>query len=287
MKESKSEMDEFVGKILDGGELSVPEVIHLWKGYHFSIDVLEQAFGDRLLKNIAVCKNGRKRFGYDRDGSNRLKDSLTFKEFSQRSNESLYIYGESLPIAIRQSIEILNSSIFQIPNLTSELIWVALDGNCSPLHYDLCNGLLLQLEGEKNIFMFPPDCYDSLYPFQVTHSSDRQSQIDDIHNPNKEQFPLYSKLLHTRPPLKFTVCTGDALFIPCGWWHQVESIGLSVSATLRWDDCEHVMRSLICKKKVLESLPLPIRNSLLDESVETLSLSDELKTIIKKRINSL
>jgi len=210
-----------------------------------------------------------------------------------------YLYGEPLPSQLQEffcvpqfpASQSATCSLCRIPadeneqkqgtneahpillghSLTSTLLWVTATGNCSPLHYDLSEGFLAQVCGEKRVCLFPqvPEFADiessssppsssensltrdlvdlnssPFYPYPVHHIHDRQSAIDDIFAPSLNQFPLYDRVIGWQG----TVGASEMLYIPYGWWHQVESSGVCVSVSFRWNPYEAAIRSAAVAK---------------------------------------
>ena len=118
-------------------------------------------------------------------------------------------------------------------------VWVSCSGCRTPLHYDLCHGLLTQVEGSKRVLLAAPTDTRSLYP-RGQHSglngntsrvdlarwvADEASQRRDF--PNVCNADIYEVLLGP----------GDTLYTPPFWWHHVETLGgaASVSVLLAFD----------------------------------------------------
>eukprot|EP01042_Synura_sphagnicola_P000961 gene961-1084_t len=53
------------------------------------------------------------------------------------------------------------------------------------------------------------------------------SRVDTtLSEPELERlFPLYADSIRRRPPLEVTLCAGEMLYIPAGWFHEVHSLG--------------------------------------------------------------
>jgi hypothetical protein len=54
-----------------------------------------------------------------------------------------------------------------LPDL--QRIWVGSKGNCTPLHYDRCHGLLVQLVGRKKFTLISPEQSSMVYPHGPPH----------------------------------------------------------------------------------------------------------------------
>jgi len=110
------------------------------------------------------------------------------------------------------------------------LIWIGPAGTFTPLHHDLTNNLLVQVVGRKRVVMAAatetPDLYNDSHVF---------SRIRDVTDPaiDLTVFPRLANVTFHEVLLE----PGEILYIPIGWWHQVEALDFSVSLTFtnfRW-----------------------------------------------------
>jgi Cupin-like domain len=97
--------------------------------------------------------------------------------------------------------------------------WFGPRGTLTPLHHDVTNVLFVQVLGRKRFRLIP-----SLQTHRVYNDIGVFSQVDPD-NVDLSLHPLFAEV----QPLEFIVEPGEALFIPIGWWHQVESLDLSIS----------------------------------------------------------
>jgi len=111
----------------------------------------------------------------------------------------------------------------------------------SPLHYDMSDGLILQVIGQKRIILFSPSQYHCMKPHDINTPYDRQSTINCIHHPHEDQFFDYINHSHG---YQYTLKEGDLLYISYGWWHHIESDGTSMSVTYRWNRHEPVIKQI-------------------------------------------
>ena len=83
---------------------------------------------------------------------------------------------------------------------------------------------LTQIIGKKEFILYAPDQSQYMYPDQ---KSSRKSQVNNIHNPDLENFPLFKNAR----ALKVIVHPGESIFIPSGWWHTtyIHDFNLSFS----------------------------------------------------------
>jgi hypothetical protein len=150
------------------------------------------------------------RFKYSRRSTNR--HSMDVNEFiSRASTHSIYLYGEPLPSSLTSLIP--SWPPLHHSSLTSILLWIAAIDTCSPLHYDLCDGILVQLAGTKRVLLFGPEAIPDAAMPDVDDAYDRQSSIDDVHHLDPVQFTKFRK----HSAIQAVVRPGDALYIPYGW----------------------------------------------------------------------
>lgn len=101
-------------------------------------------------------------------------------------------------------------------------LWFGPKGTFTPIHHDLTNNMLVQIYGRKKVTLIPalqtPHIYNDLWVF---------SQLKDPNQIDVEQYPLAKKLT----PIECILEPGEALFIPIGWWHAVESLDVSISVS--------------------------------------------------------
>lgn len=105
-------------------------------------------------------------------------------------------------------------------------LWHAPQHCCSNVHYDDRHNLLMVTEGVKTVELCPPDCIEpssitsehANHPLllrrrnqNTTFSCTQQSSVRDILENKRDATHIIS------------ISAGEALYIPPGWWHRVES----------------------------------------------------------------
>jgi hypothetical protein len=96
--------------------------------------------------------------------------------------------------------------------------WLGPKGTLTPWHHDLTNNLLVQVMGRKRVRMAPPWAFDRM--------KNSRHCFSDWGN---EALPAGEGDAATPPVLEAIIGPGEAIFLPVGWWHQVEALDLSAS----------------------------------------------------------
>jgi hypothetical protein len=90
-------------------------------------------------------------------------------------------------------------------------------------HFDLAYNIACVVGGRRRFTLFPPGQLANLYiaPLDFTPSGAPVSLVQ-FTQPDHARFPRYAEAL--RHAQQAELDAGDALFIPFGWWHHVESL---------------------------------------------------------------
>lgn len=103
-------------------------------------------------------------------------------------------------------------------------LWIGPGGTRTPLHHDLTSILFCQIVGRKRIHLVPPYELSPLAKARGVYAA---------RNADARDAELRAQV---------DIEPGQALFIPMGWWHQVEALSPSVSISFtnfrrsnRWD----------------------------------------------------
>jgi hypothetical protein len=100
----------------------------------------------------------------------------------------------------------------------------------------------VQLQGAKEIIVFPPENSPYLYrfagrqfPFELRNSEVRYADLD-----NYERFPL----LRHATPRRIVLQAGQAMLLPSDWWHTTRNLSDSVSYNVRIINSSNAGRAL-------------------------------------------
>lgn len=108
-------------------------------------------------------------------------------------------------------------------------LWVSAANTVSRVHYDQPEGLLAAVMGTKRVMLFAPSEKRNLYPYPPWSPSAQFAQVD-LDQPDMRRFP---RLARARGAIAELV-PGDALYLPGGHWHYVESDEVTISIGFRW-----------------------------------------------------
>jgi hypothetical protein len=109
-----------------------------------------------------------------------------------------------------------------LPDDVLPRIWIG-NGVKVQTHYDLRSNIACVVGGRRRFTLFPPDQMPNLYmgPLDFTLSGTPVSLVP-LHAPDFARFPRFDEAL--RHAQQAELAPGDALYIPYGWWHAVESL---------------------------------------------------------------
>ena len=96
--------------------------------------------------------------------------------------------------------------------------WLGPRGTLTPWHHDLTNNLLVQVMGRKHVRLAPP--------WAFARMKNSRHCFSDWGN---DALPAGNGDGVRRPVLETIIGPGEAIFLPVGWWHQVEALDLSAS----------------------------------------------------------
>ncbi|KAL6505166.1 hypothetical protein OROGR_024983 [Orobanche gracilis] len=115
--------------------------------------------------------------------------------------------------------------------LASINLWMNNARTRSSTHYDPHHNLLCVVSGCKQVLLWPPSACPVLYPLPLYGESSNHSAIP-LENINFSLYPR-AKLVDEHSQ-KVILHAGDAVFIPEGWFHQVDSEDLTLAVNFWW-----------------------------------------------------
>eukprot|EP00754_Rhynchopus_humris_P037672 Rhum_TRINITY_DN2011_c0_g2::Rhum_TRINITY_DN2011_c0_g2_i1::g.5463::m.5463/K18055/HIF1AN; hypoxia-inducible factor 1-alpha inhibitor (HIF hydroxylase) len=127
-----------------------------------------------------------------------------------------------------------------------QVLTVRQAGIYRPAHYEMCATVHTQLVGTRQVMLFDPSAFSSLYPYPCTHPWDTTSQLGENLEKGTYPGPDFPRLpFAAAHGYVVELCPGDALFVPKLWFmHEMASKEESVSMMLR------------CQPSAKEQLPV-------------------------------
>ncbi|XP_044977224.1 uncharacterized protein LOC123444537 isoform X2 [Hordeum vulgare subsp. vulgare] len=109
--------------------------------------------------------------------------------------------------------------------------WMSRAHMRSSTHYDPHHNLLCVVAGCKKVTLWSPSASPSLYPMPVYGEASNHSCVS-IEEPD---YSSYTRAKYMKEYSERVVLNcGDALFIPEGWYHQVDSDDLTIAINFWW-----------------------------------------------------
>jgi hypothetical protein len=106
----------------------------------------------------------------------------------------------------------------------------------APTHYDVSDNVCCVVGGHRRFTFFPPDQLPNLYvgPLDFTPAGQPTSMVK-FATPDMERYPRYAQALASSETAELE--PGDAVYIPCFWWHNVESLDpFNILINYWWSD---------------------------------------------------
>ncbi len=132
-----------------------------------------------------------------------------------------------------------------LPPQAPPRIWV---GNTLTVqtHFDLSSNIACVVGGRRRFTLFPPEQLPNLYvgPMEFTISGPPISMVP-VKSPDLARFPRFTEALAASQSAELE--PGDAIYVPYGWWHQVESLApFNVLVNYWWNEARPVGSQLDC-----------------------------------------
>lgn len=189
---------------------------------------------DQIGKAVIECQSGRRANPrFEREMASH-KQQMPFDQYidliAANPGNDLYVTANNFAA----NAEIMNPLLADLGAMDGILdhevgqpagmVWIGPAGTLTPLHHDLTNNFLAQIVGRKRVIMAPPTetpkLYNDLHVF---------SEVTNLADPGVD-LATYPRLKEVRT-MDVTLEPGEILFLPIGWWHQVEALDFSVSMT--------------------------------------------------------
>ncbi|KMT10243.1 hypothetical protein BVRB_5g120010 [Beta vulgaris subsp. vulgaris] len=157
------------------------------------------------------------------------------------TNSRDQIYLAQVPILNRENEERVQLQSLQedirIPcfleskNLSSINLWMNDAKSRSSTHYDPHHNLLCVITGCKQVVLWPPSAGPLLYPMPIYGEASNHSSVA-LDSPDLSLHPRFKRAYEYSQ--KVVLQAGDGLYIPEGWFHQVDSDQLTIAVNFWW-----------------------------------------------------
>ncbi|CAM0883416.1 unnamed protein product [Alopecurus aequalis] len=171
-----------------------------------------------------------------------VKQSTSSEEMcpaSSENSEQLYLAQVSILNSEnkdRCSLQVLKEDIqepifLKEKSFSSINFWMSRAHMRSSTHYDPHHNLLCVMAGCKKVTLWSPSASPFLYPMPVYGEASNHSGVS-IEDPD---YSSYTRAKYMKEYSQTVVLnSGDALFIPEGWYHQVDSDDLTIAINFWW-----------------------------------------------------
>ncbi|WP_433599733.1 cupin-like domain-containing protein [Nocardia sp. CA-135953] len=194
----------------------------------FQPEALREKYGD---KKVAALTSATNVFTQETSPVEVLeyRDVMAAVFDEQKPGKNYYSRAAANPQPLAEQLPARVGTRQQSPAASS--VWIGQQGNLTPLHNDPWHGLLIQLHGRKRVRLFPPNEYRNVYGRIPMKVSDPYTGLPDEFDPDVSSF----EKLQDASCYDVVLETGDILYIPMFWWHQVESVDPAISYVARYN----------------------------------------------------
>lgn len=145
------------------------------------------------------------------------------------------IYAQSLILADYMPAFEADHPLPVLASSTGPRLWL---GNRvrTRTHFDPAHNIACAVAGKRRFTLFPPEQIDNLYPgpFDFAPGGVPVSMVA-LENPDLDRYPLFARALEVAQQADLE--PGDALYIPYGWWHNVQSqTGFNALVNYWWNE---------------------------------------------------
>lgn len=200
-----------------------------WAAFRWTLDDLRAKVGNEIVQ---VQANRNSDTDYELHPTKHQK-SMSFAQFIDQVEHGT---DNDIYMTARNSDEHRHLTSILAPDMTpmpsyltnrpeTAFFWIGRN-TTTPLHHDTSHVVMAQISGRKLVRTIAPEYFE-----HVQHRQGVHTHIDWIDE-------TYGVPFHD-----LWIDSGDAVFLPAGWWHQVRSWGVSITATFTnfiWGNEAHV-----------------------------------------------
>lgn len=201
------------------------------KVFHWSARYFQRVLGNT---SVEVMKTQSGFLSYERDTEQMPFDKFYAHAFgSHRRDDIRYYYKNSikqLPSGHDDSSRLPEIGHY-LKHAPVKNLWLSGSGLTVGLHFDPAENLNFQLRGRKRFTLYPAGIR-GYYPLPMFSQTAHISGVfRDGPQPDLTKFPAFDP----RKAIEVELRTGDVLYIPAYWWHQVDSLDVeNVNLNFWW-----------------------------------------------------
>lgn len=216
-----------LGKYIAANRAVVVSGIPDFAPMDWSISSMESRYGDTPIR---VVVSDTQEFKYD-EKKERDIQRMTLSEFIDKGIRNLGADGKyyALGRGLSSQFEGLTEEI-ELPQPLAKFyggmgrfvernVWMSHGGTRTALHFDTVENFNIQVEGEKKFWLHRTQI-KNMYPLKLNSQASYLSRVDPRHV-DREAFPDFSE----NGGIEAVTRAGDMLYLPYGWWHQVDTTG--------------------------------------------------------------
>lgn len=211
-----------------GRPVVLADVANDWPAMQkWTIENIRDLYGDCVVQ----IQNGRDQDPEYEIRSASHREESTMRKFAERilsteSSNDFYMTANNylcmkIP-GILEDVGTLPEFINRPDNKGHWHFWMGPKGTLTPMHHDMNALIHVQILGRKKWKLISPFNTPEVYNHNHVFSK------VDLFNIDYAAFPLMKNV----QIIEVVVNPGDALFLPLGWWHSVESLDRSISISI-------------------------------------------------------
>lgn len=221
-------VDEFKSRYLpEGIPLIISNALQDWPLFTMGREESLRHFAELQ----GITRHGdyvKKTFSTDRDfRSTSMADFIASLEKpaskSPDGSPPAYMGNNIMPTQLMKLIEY--PQYFERQLYIPPRIWIGPKGTLTPLHRDDTDNLFAQVWGQKSFILAAPHHRPALGTWSTAPKGGLDGCDFNPDAPDYQRFPTARAVTF----LRITLEAGDLLFLPEGWFHQVESVSTSLS----------------------------------------------------------
>jgi len=181
---------------------------------------MEAFFGAPEIAGKYYYGDGLKGFNFERRQM-RFLDALDaiLSNLGREGSESIYI--GSIPTENCLPGFSAENALAVLPSTVAPRIWLGHASNVSA-HYDTFDNIACVIAGSRRFTLYPPELIGRLYVGPIDNTMAGQPvSLAASSAPDDDRFPLFRGVRDQA--LVAELASGDALYLPKLWWHQVEA----------------------------------------------------------------